>query len=125
MSSIQVARCIVSFSWVYHGIFPKLVHIAPLEKLMTSSLGFSESMSDLMTKSAGVSEIAFGVLLFVLYKYKPIIILNIVALLVLLSFVVIFQPQLLIEAFNPVTTNISIIGLSLVWLNALKKTTIR
>lgn len=125
MSSIQVARCIVSFSWVYHGIFPKLVHIAPLEKLMTSSLGFSESMSDLITKSAGVSEIAFGVLLFVLYKYKPIIILNIVALLVLLSFVVIFQPQLLIEAFNPVTTNISIIGLSLVWLNALKKTTIR
>ncbi|WP_348631086.1 DoxX-like family protein [Pseudoalteromonas sp. KS88] len=42
------------------------------------------------------------------------------ALIGLLLFVVALQPQLLIEAFNPVTTNLPIIGLSLVLLNNLK-----
>lgn len=38
MSSVQIARYIISFSWLYHGILPKLIHIAPLEKLMTTNL---------------------------------------------------------------------------------------
>ena len=120
MPSVQIARYIISFSWLYHGIFPKLVHIAPLEKLMTASLGFSESMSYLITKSAGVGEVIFAILLFVYYQSKVIIVLNIMALIGLLLFVVALQPQLLIEAFNPVTTNLPIIGLSLVLLNNLK-----
>lgn len=120
MSSVQIARYIISFSWLYHGIFPKLVHIAPLEKLITASLGFSESMSYLVTKSAGVGEIAFAILLFIYYQSKIIIVLNIIALVGLLFFVAALQPQLLVEAFNPVTTNLPIIGLSLVLLNCLK-----
>ncbi|MEH6394322.1 DoxX-like family protein [Pseudoalteromonas sp.] len=120
MPSVQIARYIISFSWLYHGIFPKLVHIAPHEKLMTASIGFSESMSYLITKSAGVGEVIFAMLLFVYYQSKVIIVLNIMALIGLLLFVVALQPQLLIEAFNPVTTNLPIIGLSLVLLNNLK-----
>ncbi|MFK3861503.1 DoxX-like family protein [Pseudoalteromonas rhizosphaerae] len=120
MSSVQIARYIISFSWLYHGIFPKLVHIAPLEKLITASLGFSESMSYLVTKSAGVGEVAFAILLFIYYQSKIIIVLNIIALVGLLFFVAALQPQLLVEAFNPVTTNLPIIGLSLVLLNCLK-----
>ena len=120
MSSVQIARYIISFSWLYHGIFPKLVHIAPLEKLITASLGFSESMSYLITKSAGVGEVAFAILLFIYYQSKIIIVLNIIALVGLLFFVAALQPQLLVEAFNPVTTNLPIIGLSLVLLNSLK-----
>ncbi|MFK3870087.1 DoxX-like family protein [Pseudoalteromonas rhizosphaerae] len=120
MSSVQIARYIISFCWLYHGIFPKLVHIAPLEKLITASLGFSESMSYLVTKSAGVGEVAFAILLFIYYQSKIIIVLNIIALVGLLFFVAALQPQLLVEAFNPVTTNLPIIGLSLVLLNSLK-----
>lgn len=121
MSSIQIARYIVSFSWLYHGIFPKIFHIAPLEKLMTSSIGFSEELSYFITKSAGVGEVIFGIVLFIFYKNKLIIILNIVGLIGLLLFVAMLQPHLLIEAFNPVTTNIAIIGLSFVLLNGLKE----
>ena len=88
---------------------------------MTSSMGFSNEISYLVTKSAGAGEVIFGLLLFVFYKSKPIVIVNIIALIALLLFVVVFQPQLLIEAFNPVTTNIPIIGLSLILLNDLKK----
>lgn len=120
MSSIQIARFIISFSWLYHGIFPKLVHIAPLEKLMTASIGLSTELSYFVTKSAGVGEVVFGLLFFVYYRSKAIIILNIIGLTGLLAFVAIMLPHLLIEAFNPVTTNIALIGFSFILLFELK-----
>jgi len=120
LSSIQIARFIISFSWLYHGIFPKLVHIAPLEKLMTSSLGLSNELSYIVTKSAGIGEVVFGVFFFVLYRNKVIILLNIIGLTGLLTFVALLQPYLLIEAFNPVTTNIALIGFSFILLVELK-----
>ena len=88
---------------------------------MTSSIGLSNEASYFITKSAGVGEVIFGIILFMFYKSKPIILLNVLGLIGLLLFVVILQPQLLIEAFNPVTTNIPIIGLSLVLINNLKQ----
>lgn len=121
MSSIQIARFIVSFSWIYHGIFPKLIQIAPLERLMTASLGFSNEISDLITQAAGIGEVLFGIIFFIFYRSTLILVLNIVGLISLLLFVAILQPQLLIEAFNPVTTNIPIIGLSLILFNNLKQ----
>ena len=47
--------------------------------------------------------------------------LNILALMGLLLAVVVMQPQLLIEAFNPVTTNLPLIGLSVIWLKEIKQ----
>ena len=120
LSSIQIARFIISFSWLYHGIFPKLIHIAPLEKVMTASLGLSNELSYLVTKSAGVGEVIFGVLFFVFYRNKVIVFLNIIGLTGLLGFVAFMQPHLLIEAFNPVTTNIALIGFSFILLLELK-----
>ncbi|WP_068547717.1 DoxX-like family protein [Thalassotalea crassostreae] len=117
MSLTQVARYIIGVSWLYHGIFPKLVHVAPLEKALTASLGFSEQISYMITKTAGIGEVIFGIIFLIFYKSRSIVLLNIAALSGLLLFVAILQPQLLIEAFNPVTTNIPLIGLSLVLLN--------
>jgi len=88
---------------------------------MTASAGFSEEVSYYITKSAGVGEVIFGITLFIFYRSKFIVLINIVGLIALLLFVAALQPQLLIEAFNPVTTNIPIIGLSLVLLNNLKQ----
>ena len=120
MSSLQIARYIISFSWLYHGIFPKLVHVAPLEKVITASLGLSNELSYLVTKSAGIGEVIFGVVFFIFYHNKTIVLLNIIGLSGLLCFVAFFQPQLLIEAFTPVTTNIALIALSLVLFIELK-----
>lgn len=124
MSSIQVARYIISFSWLYHGLFPKLIEIAPLEQLMTSSAELSNETNYLIIKSVGVGEVLFGILVFIFYKSRLIISLNIVALIVLLTLVAVLQPQLLIEAFNPVTTNIPLIGLSFILLNNIKQNSI-
>ncbi|MEI8652569.1 DoxX-like family protein [Pseudoalteromonas sp. Hal273] len=112
---------IVIWVSIIHGFFPKLYHVAPLEKLMTGSAGFSAEVSDLITRSAGIGEIIFGVCLFVFYKNKYLVILNVLALIGLLLAVVVMQPQLLIEAFNPVTTNLPLIGLSVIWLKEIKQ----
>ena len=110
----------IAFSWLYHGIFPKLIHIAPLEKLMTASLGLSDDLSYFVTKSAGVGEVIFGLVFFIFYRNKIIILLNIVGLTGLLFFVALLQPHLLIEAFNPVTTNLTLIAFSFILLVEIK-----
>jgi hypothetical protein len=121
LSSIQISRFIIAFSWLYHGIFPKLVHIAPSEQLMAESLNLSNELTNLMIKSTGVAEVIFGLMLFVLYRSKVMIILNIIALFCLLVFVALMQTHLLIAAFNPVTTNITLIAFSVILLNEINK----
>jgi len=118
--SVQVARYILGLSWIYHGLFPKLVTVAPLEKELTATIGLSENLSILITQSAGVSEIIFGLLLLVFYKNRKLLLANILALVALCIFVAIQMPSLLIEAFNPVTTNVALIGLSYVLLRSKK-----
>lgn len=121
MTTVQIARYMITFVWLYHGIFPKLIHIAPLEQLMTGSIGFSDDISYLITKAAGIGEVIFGLLFFIFYKTKLMNILNILALVFLLLSVAMLQPQLLIEAFNPVTTNLPIMVFSFVLLNEIKQ----
>ena len=120
LTTIQIARFIISFSWLYHGLMPKLIHIAPLEQQMTASFGFNAEISMLITRAAGLGEIIFAVLFFIFYRSILINILNIAALVGLMLFVAVLQPALLVEAFNPVTTNLAIIAFSLVLINEQK-----
>lgn len=116
-NAIQIVRVILGLSWVYQGFFPKLFAIAPLERQLTATMGFSAHTSDWITRGAGLSEIVFGVLLIVFYKSRTMHFLNISVLLGLLLYVVFMMPVLLIEAFNPVTTNFALIGLSVALLD--------
>jgi uncharacterized membrane protein YphA (DoxX/SURF4 family) len=113
----QIARCVIAFSWLYHGIFPKLITIAPLELEMTRSIGLTADATYWLIKSAGGAEVIFGVLFFCFYKKRFMNYLNIAGLIMLLILVAIQMPNLLIEAFNPVTTNIPIIALSFILLS--------
>lgn len=118
IDSVQVARYILAGSWIYHGLVPKLLTVAPIERAMTATLGFSVDTSMLLTRLAGVSEVVLGILLLIFYRNSALIIMNIVSLAALLVFVAVQIPSVLLEAFNPVTTNLSLIGLSCVLLQA-------
>ena len=118
MSAVFISRIIVSFSWLFHGLVPKLIYIAPLEYEMTSSLGFSDSTTLLLIKCAGISEILFGLVFWFCYRNRFIVASSIAALLSLIVVVAVLTPHLLFEAFNPITTNIPLVGLSLIlWYN--------
>ncbi|KZN50811.1 DoxX-like family protein [Pseudoalteromonas luteoviolacea] len=118
MATIQIARFIISFVWLYHGLAPKLIQIAPIEQLISESVGLGEELTYLLIKAAGVGEVIWAIVFYFFYKVKAILLLNIFALIGLLIGVMILQPQLLVEAFNPVTTNIPLIALTIIILNA-------
>lgn len=123
--AIQVSRYILGLSWIYHGLFPKLVTVAPLEQAMTATLGFSSEISIFITRAAGVAEIIFGTLLLIFYKNRALLQLSIVLLLMLCIFVTIQMPILLLEAFNPVTTNFALMGLSYILLEHARTSQVR
>lgn len=119
INTLQLLRYTLALSWIYHGLVPKLLHIAPMEEAITASLGFSPEVSYWITKTAGIAEITFGIVLMLFYRQQQLVWLNIAALAGLLGYVALFVPQYLFEAFNPVTTNISLIVISLILLNQL------
>ena len=116
LNIIQISRYVIGLTWIYQGIFPKLLHIAPLEQAMTGSFGLSEELTYILIKSAGVGEVLFGLMFIFLYKLKAIQLLNLAALIGLLAFVAVMVPYILIEAFNPVTTNIPLLVLGYILL---------
>lgn len=111
LNMIQLARYVIGLTWIYHGLFPKLLQIAPLEQAMTGSLGFSEDITYQLIKSAGVGEVLFGLVFILLYRSKVVQLLNLAGLAGLLVFASVMTPHILLEAFNPVTTNIPLMVL--------------
>lgn len=88
---------------------------------MSGSIGLSEPNTLLLIRFAGVSEIVFGLLLIAFYKNVALLYLNIAGFVSLIAFVLVMTPHLMVEAFNPVTTNVPLIALSLVLLNEAKR----
>lgn len=111
LNTIQLARYVIGLVWIYHGLFPKLLRIAPLEQAMTGSMGFSEEITYLLIKAAGIGEILFGIIFIWLYRIKVVQLLNLIGLIGLLVFAAVMTPYVLLEAFNPITTNIPLIVL--------------
>lgn len=121
MKTDQLARWIIGFVWIYHGLFTKLITIASIEHYLSSQFGLSDSGTYWFIKLAGAGEVIFGLLFICLYRYKAVIYLNIFAMVSLIVMVVFLDHQYLVEGFNPVTTNIPVIGLSFVLLNEIKQ----
>lgn len=111
MNMVQLARYVIGLTWIYHGIFPKLLQIAPLEQAMTGSLGFSDEITCYLVKTAGVAEVIFGLVFICCYRLRMVQLLNIIGLTGLLFFAAIMMPFILLEAFNPITTNVPLIVL--------------
>lgn len=120
-NAVQLSRLVLGLSWIYHGLFPKLLFLAPLELEMSGSIGLSEQNTLLLIRVAGVAEILFGLLIIVFYRNLLVLCLNIASLLALMAFVLVMTPHLLVEAFNPVTTNVSLLALSLLLVSEAKR----
>ena len=78
---------------------------------MAGSLGLSQEVTYLLIKTAGIGEILFGVLFIWFYRIKVVQLLNLASLIGLLVFAAVMTPYILLEAFNPVTTNVPLLAL--------------
>jgi len=114
MSNGLLARYTLGFIFIYHGLVPKILFISQTELALNRAHDFLGIAPERIALMGGVAEIVLGVLI-VLYRRAiwPVL-LAMLGLLLLLLDVMLMLPQLLVEAFNPVTINVA--GLVLGWI---------
>jgi hypothetical protein len=109
-----ICRISVAFTWIYHGLFPKLLGPHSDEIAMNMSLGFSQSRAATVSIWAGLAEIIFGIIIVTLWKSRWPMRLTAFAMIGLLLFSIVAKPELAVAAFNPVTTNLCVFALAVV-----------
>ena len=103
---------------------PKLLARDPVEIAMSHQLSlwlapYVHVSQPLITKSAGIAEIVFGVMVLLLPNQRWLLVLAMFALAGLLAMSVYLMPSLAMGAFNPVTTNVA--GMALAWISYKKR----
>ncbi len=106
LTPLLCARFVLAFMWIYQGLIPKLIRVAPVELEITAQLGFSVNTTYLLIKLVGLLEVLFGVLVFFAYRNIVVLIANLVALLLLAVMALVLTPHIMLAAFNPIITNL-------------------
>ncbi len=108
-----VYRLALCFLFLYHGLVPKILWLSDTEIALVRAVGIFDSV-ELISSLAGIGEILLG-LSIIYFRRSLIPVFMAVAILIgLLAYVIFFLPPLLVEAFNPLTTNL--LGLVLCYL---------
>ncbi|MBV1920899.1 MAG: DoxX-like family protein [Pseudomonadales bacterium] len=77
LTTDQIARWFIGFTWIYHGIATKLITIAPIEYYLSSQFGLGEQGTFLFIKLCGIVELAFGVIFIIFYRNRALVYANI------------------------------------------------
>ncbi|TXK83542.1 DoxX-like family protein [Paenibacillus sp. N3.4] len=108
---------ILSVDWIYQGLVPKLLVQNSGEMDILQSTGLFHGYESIVLAVMGICEISFGLFLLLLgRKWRKIMYLLNLILMVLLGISAIGQPHVYVEPFNPISLNVSMIALSLVGL---------
>ncbi len=105
-----VSRVLLGFLFFYHGLVPKILWLSPTEVNLVSESGIGIS-ANFISPIAGIFEILLGGAILIFQKSNAAIYAAAASLILLLIYAGLISPGLLIEAFNPVTTNILGLGL--------------
>ena len=114
----SIARTTVAFTWLYHGLFPKLLHHDAIELDLVRRVGTPVSRLVMAVNLAGWAEILFAALLFVLWRHKWPLWLTVILMLIGIPVVAVSAPAYLGAAFNPVTLNLGLAALAAIGLIA-------
>lgn len=104
-----VARLAVAFVFFYHGLIPKLLFRSPDELAMLRNLGVSSY--EFFTTIAGWAEIAFAILLIVLWRARWPLWAVIAGMFAATASVAAGSPDYFHHAFDPLTLNASVAAL--------------
>lgn len=115
--SYAVCRGAIAFVWFYHGLIPKLLYLHEDELAMNMAIGLSHAGAARMATIGGALEIVMAIVVLVFWRQRWPLLLTASAMVGLLAFVILVQPGLLGAAFNPVTTNVTVLALSVVGLH--------
>jgi len=110
MTSAAIARLALGVVFLYHGLVPKLLFLSPDEVRMIEAHDWPLSTLR-VAQVAGASEIVLALAILLLRRSRWPLWLAAAALVGLLVDVALFAPELLLGAFNPVSTNVAALAL--------------
>lgn len=115
-----LARLALALVFIWHGLAPKILWLSPDEVAMIGAHGLPDYPlfpPEVIARIAGVAEILLGIVLLTVRRQRwPLLVAGAVLLALLLD-VALFSPHLLIQAFNPLSTNLAALALCAVaWL---------
>ncbi|POB06381.1 DoxX family protein [Halopseudomonas oceani] len=105
-------RWMLAFVFIYHGLVPKLLFLSPVEVQMVEASGLGLN-AQVISPLAGAAEVLLGLLILSGWFGRWPVVAAGFGLVGLLGYVALFAPMLLIEAFNPVSTNLPVLLLCL------------
>ncbi|MFC6998969.1 DoxX-like family protein [Rufibacter roseus] len=114
-----IANLLIAFTWLYHGIVPKLLHMETGELDMLTASGMFTGYEVEGVYAAGIAEIIFGLGFLLFGRWRLLHYLNITALLGLGVIAFFAQPAIYLAPFNPATTSAGAVGLSIIVLKIL------
>lgn len=110
-----ISRSSLGFLFIYHGLVPKILWLSPVETHLASLSGLNIS-ANIISPVAGIGEMILGCSIIFFRKSVIPVYIAVIVLLLLLLFVSLISPKYLVDAFNPVTTNILGLGFCyLIW----------
>jgi hypothetical protein len=105
-----IARSLIVFVWMWHGFVPKILGRSADEMSMLHAAGLDLKWLPWI----GGIEIALGVAGLMFWRWRGYVLLTAILMIIALIGVTLRSPQYLWAAFNPVTLNACVIGLSAV-----------
>ena len=109
-----ISRLSLGFLFIYHGLVPKILWLSPVEIHLASLSGLNIS-ANIISPVAGIGEMLLGCSI-IFFRKSIIQFIALIVLLLLLLFVSLVSPKYLVDAFNPVTTNMLGMGFCyLIW----------
>jgi uncharacterized membrane protein YphA (DoxX/SURF4 family) len=112
----SVARGVIAFIWLYHGLIPKLLRHDAIELDLLRRIGTPIPRLQMAVTFAGCVEILFALLLVVLWRRRWPLWLTLALMSVGIPAVAISAPTYLGAAFNPFTLNLGIAALAVICL---------
>lgn len=110
-----LARVVIAFIWIWHGLIPKLLFRHIDELRMLSQAGLASSFLPWI----GAGEILIGLLILCTWRVRSLLLANAAAMVVVTLVVAAQSPSYLKAAFNPVTLNLAVFALATMgWLAA-------
>ena len=110
-----IARTTIAAIWAWHGLVPKLVFRQMDERMMLQQAGLPVSALPWI----GAAEIAIAFAILTTWRQRSALLVNCALMVVATAVVTLRSPQYVTAAFNPVTLNLAVIGLSVVgWIAA-------
>jgi hypothetical protein len=117
---LKIANVVIAATWIYHGIIPKLMFMETGELDLIHSSALFPGIEEPMVYLIGIAETLFGLSFIMFHRKRILHFLNIIALVFLAVMGYILDPYLFLQPFNPFTTSLGPIGLSLISLHLLK-----